>query len=190
MAPPIELPDSLGDGRVRLRSLRKDDLEPWVRAFAEDPQLGVMTGTESDPTIAEMRERLKRWRDRAKSGLGAGYVIADSVSDELLGAVNLFALDWHSRRGEIGVWLAPEARGQGYDDAAVALLLDLAFSHLGLERIELTTIPENESVIELAQRLGFRREGVLRGRNVERGRRVDIVFHGLLREDWAARHAA
>ena len=32
--------------------------------------------------------------------------------------------------------------------------------------------------------LGFRQEGVLRKRNVERGRRVDIVWFGVLREEW------
>jgi RimJ/RimL family protein N-acetyltransferase len=48
----------------------------------------------------------------------------------------------------------------------------------------MTTIPENQIVPALARRLGFRQEGILRRRNVERGRRVDIVWFGLLREEW------
>jgi RimJ/RimL family protein N-acetyltransferase len=39
-------------------------------------------------------------------------------------------------------------------------------------------------VAALARRLGFTREGVLRKRNVERGRRVDVVWFGVLREEW------
>ena len=42
----------------------------------------------------------------------------------------------------------------------------------------------------LAARLGFTHEGVLRARNVERGRRVDVVWFGLLREEWAGERDA
>jgi RimJ/RimL family protein N-acetyltransferase len=50
----------------------------------------------------------------------------------------------------------------------------------------MTTTPENPAVPALAQRLGFTQEGVLRSRNVERGQRVDLVWFGLLREEWQA----
>jgi RimJ/RimL family protein N-acetyltransferase len=36
-------------------------------------------------------------------------------------------------------------------------------------------------------RLGFTREGLLRSRNLERGRRVDVVWFGILRDEWASR---
>ncbi len=48
----------------------------------------------------------------------------------------------------------------------------------------MTTTPENPSVPALARRLGFAQEGVLRKRNVERGQRVDVVWFGVLREEW------
>jgi RimJ/RimL family protein N-acetyltransferase len=56
---------------------------------------------------------------------------------------------------------------------------------LDLLRVEMTTTPENAAVPALARRLGFKQEGILRARNIERGQRVDIVWFGLLREDWA-----
>jgi RimJ/RimL family protein N-acetyltransferase len=34
------------------------------------------------------------------------------------------------------------------------------------------------------ERIGFRREGVLRGWHVHRGERRDVVILGLLREEW------
>ncbi len=128
MAPPIVTPESLEDGRVRLRALTERDLAPWRQAFADDPTLGVVLGSEQDPSEQELRDRLARWPDRAAEGRGVDFVIAEPQSDDLLGAVNLFALDWHSRRGEIGIWLRPEARGRGVGSAAVGLLLDWAFA--------------------------------------------------------------
>ena len=48
----------------------------------------------------------------------------------------------------------------------------------------MTTTPENPAVPALARRLGFTEEGRLRARNVERGQRVDILWFGVLQEEW------
>ena len=48
----------------------------------------------------------------------------------------------------------------------------------------MTTTLDNVAVHAVARRLGFQREGMLRKRNVERGHRVDVVWLGLLREEW------
>ena len=48
----------------------------------------------------------------------------------------------------------------------------------------MTTLPDNAAALRLAEKIGFRREGVMRERNFERGARVDIVMLGLLARDW------
>ena len=186
MPPSIGQPESLEDGRVCLRPLAERDFTPWVDAFREDPGLGVMLGSEQDPSLDEMPARLNGGAERLADGKGAEFVVADAGTDDFLGAVNLFALDWHSRRGEVGIWLRRPARGRGLASAALTLMLGWAFDSLELERVEMTTIPDNEQLPRLAERLGFAHEGVLRARNLERGRRVDIIFYGLLRREWAA----
>ena len=67
---------------------------------------------------------------------------------------------------------------------ALALTLDWMFDGLDLDRVEMTTTPDNEAVFALAARLGFACEGTLRARNLERGVRVDVVMFGLLRGEW------
>ena len=64
------------------------------------------------------------------------------------------------------------------------LVVSWAFEELDVLRVELTTTPDNAGVFALAERLGFAHEGVLRKRNVERGERVDVVWFGVLREEW------
>jgi len=181
----IRLPGALEDERVRLRPLASRDFARWVDAHKEEPELGVMLGSEQDPSIDDLRGRLERSPERLAAGKSAELVIADARTDAFLGAVNLFALDWHSRRGEIGIWLSQRARGRGLASAALALMLDWTFDSLELERVEMTTIPDNKQLPRLAARLGFVHEGVLRARNLERGRRVDIIFYGMLRSEWA-----
>jgi RimJ/RimL family protein N-acetyltransferase len=182
--PAIALPREPTDGRVRLRRLEHADVDAYVAAFAADPELGRLLGLESDPDQAVLRDRLDRLDAAFASGRFVEVAIADAGSGEFLGSLTLHELDWKNRRGEVGFWIVPAARRRGVCEAAVRLALRWMFDGLDLERVELTTTTDNVALAGLAAKLGFRREGTMRGRNLERGRRIDIVQFGLLRDDW------
>ena len=98
----------------------------------------------------------------------------------------LHSIDWRHERGELGFWLAPDARGRGAATEGVGLLVNWAFSDLGLHRVEMITLPALPNfarVLALAKRLGFRQEGVMRERNLERGRRFDTMMLAVLRAE-------
>ncbi len=185
----IEIPERLSDGVVALRPLRDADVGAYAAAFAADPELGRLIGVETDPDEAAIRARVGD-TSGSDAGRHATLAIADAAADAFLGCLTLHTFDWTSRRCELGVWLATRARGRGAGTRAVSLALSWAFAELELLRVEMTTTPDNAAVPELARRLGFTREGLLRARNVERGERVDIVWFGLLREEWLGRAGA
>ncbi|MFZ1994458.1 MAG: GNAT family protein [Solirubrobacteraceae bacterium] len=182
----LALPEPLTDGRVTLRWMRVDDAPACAAAFRDDPDLGRLIGVERDPDETSIRERIAGQEERAAEGRGMQLAIADAESDAFWGSMILHSFDWHSRRAEIGFWLIPSVRGRGVGVAAVALAVSWAFAQLDLLRLEMTTTPENPAVPALARRLGFTQEGVLRARTIERGQRVDIIWFGLLREEWPA----
>jgi RimJ/RimL family protein N-acetyltransferase len=175
----------LTDGRVVVRALEQKDIEPYIRAFDEGESLLNLVGYEEVPT----RDRVERW-------LGDNwvdppelraweFVVADAKSDSFLGTIMLHSCDWRNKRAEVGFWIAAGARNQGFGSAALELLLDWAFRDLELERIEMIALPENERVPHIADKFGFTFEGRLRKRNYERGRRVDLLIWGLLKDDVA-----
>jgi RimJ/RimL family protein N-acetyltransferase len=180
----LELSEPLSDGRVTLRCMCAEDAAASARAFRDDPDLGRLIGVEHDPDEAGIGERIARQGEPAAQGRSFQLAIVDAVSDAFWGTMILHSFDWHSRRAEVGFWLVPGARGRGIGSAAVTLAVSWAFEAYDLLRVEMTTTPENPAVPALARRLGFTQEGVLRARNVERGRRVDIVWFGVLREEW------
>ena len=57
------------------------------------------------------------------------------------------------------------------------------FDDLGLERAQLVTTPDNAGSLAVARRAGFAQEGLLRGRDIEDGERIDVVVLGRLRSD-------
>lgn len=176
-------PRGLSDGVVAIRPLLAADAPAFAGAYRDDPTLGVMVGSERDPTEEEVIAQAEEPPGAARL---PALAIADARSLEFLGGIGLYRVDIHHRRGEVGFWLTPAARGRGIGSRAVGLVTGWAFESLGFERVELTTTPDNEPTLRLADRLGFTKEGVMRERNRERGRRVDVVMLAVLRRDWPA----
>jgi RimJ/RimL family protein N-acetyltransferase len=174
----VKLPEAPSDGVVRLRPLRPDDAAAYVGAFADDPDLARDRGLDRVPDEAAVLSWTEVTEDFAE------LAIADAGDDALLGSVILYSVSWRHRWGEFGYWLVPGARGRGLATRAAGLALRWMFEDLGLERAQLVTTPDNAGSLGVARRLGFVEEGLLRGRDIEDGRRIDVVILGLLRSDY------
>jgi RimJ/RimL family protein N-acetyltransferase len=180
--PSLPVPENLEREGVVLRRLRARDAGPFAAAFREDPDLGVMIGADEDPTENGVRRFIARQPGLRARGEFLGMAVTDSSRRPFLGHVMLHTLAWRHRRAEIGYWLVPSARGHGVGRTAVSLLVGWAFEELGLERLEITTTPDNGAARALAGSLGFAEEGVMIARNLERGRRVDVMILARLRK--------
>jgi aminoglycoside 6'-N-acetyltransferase len=86
---------------------------------------------------------------------------------------------------EIGFGIpVASAHGKGYAKEAVKLLLDYLFSGYPLVRISAFTDEENLPAQKVMERVGFRREGILRGAMFRDGQWRDIAIYGILRQEW------
>jgi RimJ/RimL family protein N-acetyltransferase len=150
-----------------------------ARAFEEDPHLAVDWGIDEIVTLEQATEWLTEHAELWERGEGRHLAVVDG--DEFLGGVNFHRFEPMHARAEVGFWLVPGARGRGIGSAAVRTACEWAFGHWDLHRIEMTTLPDNGGALALADKIGFTREGLLRQRNFERGKHVDIVMLAVLR---------
>ena len=155
--PALPLPEGLARDGIALRRMRARDAGPWVAAFREDPQLAVNVGAEEDLTEAGCAASSPGSRGLRAHGQYLGLTVTDATGRPFLGHVMLHSVAFRHRRGEVGYWLVPAARGRGVGRAAVGLLVDWAFEALALDRIEITTTPDNAAARALAASLGFSR---------------------------------
>lgn len=72
-----------------------------------------------------------------------------------VGCIDLFDLDVRNRKAAIGMYIAPEHRGKGYGQQAVAQLEELSFRHLGLDMIYAIIGEKNEACNKLYSRMKF-----------------------------------
>lgn len=201
--PVVPLPEPrLGDGVVVVRPFAPHDA-PAVAAACQDPLIQQYCYYVPSPyALADAEEFIARARRALLTGTAVECAIcADGRRDErapfapgeLLGAVNLDLFP-ERQAAETGYWVRREARGRGVAAAALRLVVAWAFEVVGVERLELMTETSNVPSQRLAERLGFRREGVARGYLAPRGARdrdlvdpahgrIDQVVYALLRAD-------
>lgn len=117
-----------------------------------------------------------------ESGVHLTWVIREG--ERLIGTIGFYRVDGKGS-GEIGYWIAPDARGGGYLREAAQTVIDWGFAPdgLGLVRIEWRAVAGNVASARAARALGFRYEGLLRQALVGPRGRDDGWIAGLLATD-------
>lgn len=175
--------EPLVDGPTALRPWREADIPAIVRA-CQDPEIPRWTRVPSPYGEADARAFMLQRYDAIATATAAPYAIVRAEDHaQLLGSIALMDLEWEHRRGEVGYWLAREARGAGHATRAVGLICRWGFDQLGLERIALMASTGNPASQRVAERSGLTREGVLRSSYRGREGRQDMVAFGLLVTD-------
>jgi RimJ/RimL family protein N-acetyltransferase len=153
------VPPTLTDGVVTVRGLRESDVPALVRA-CQDPEIPRWTRVPSPYTAEDARALLAAAATEAAAGIGVALAVAEA-GDGLVGTIGLTGLE-QAGAGEIGYWVAREARGRGAATRAVRLLREWAARDLGLERLEILAHRDNAASQRVAERAGFAATGETR----------------------------
>jgi RimJ/RimL family protein N-acetyltransferase len=168
----------LHDDGITLRPWRLEDAAA-VEVACRDPEIPRWIPWVPSPYTREHAEAY------VQACLEAGderlpLAVADAETGEVLGSIDL-QLNSHRYRGHVGYWVAAPARGRGVCTRALRVLSSWALDELELQRMELITDPENLASQRVAEKVGYRREGVLRAHlRHSDGRVRDSVMFSLL----------
>lgn len=198
MTPLAEL--RLSTARLHLRPLAAGD-EADLFAIFGDPQVMRYWSTPPWQGLDEAGAMIERDRQALAGREDLRLALVPHTGDaagRVVGTVSLFRIDASNRRAEIGYALARVQQGRGLMNEALQALVGAAFDHtpgapfddLALHRLEADADPRNAASCRALERLGFRREGLLRERWQVGGEVSDSAWYGLLRPDWLAAQAA
>src|SRR5215216_876093 len=130
----IPLPDpALADGDIRLRPWRRRDVAA-VTAACQDPEIPRWTVVPHNYTERHARDFISGTAGDLSAGRELAMAVVDT-DDRVLGALGMANFDWTDMKGEIGYWMAPEARRRGVGARATRMLAEWAVRTLGLERV-------------------------------------------------------
>ena len=166
---------------VRLRDVRPDDAElidRWNRAA-----LGGFNdfGLPREPMAPEVLALGPLRNERG------GRLIVETLAGKPVGTIDMRVSPYGpppwSNAWQIGIELAPEARGRSYGSEAQRLLADWLFATTSANRVEAATDIDNVAEQRSLEKAGYQREGVLRGAQFRAGGYHDLVFYARLRSD-------
>ena len=120
---------------------------------------------------------------RRDSGEALELAIVDR-EDWLIGIIAVLEVSRRDRRAVVGIWLGQAYWGTGASAEAEALLAQLVFGPLRMERLAAWVDVRNVRSQRAFERLGYAREGVLRGWHRHGDERRDLVAFAVLREDF------
>jgi RimJ/RimL family protein N-acetyltransferase len=169
--------------RVHLRGLVEDDLGALFALYS-DPAVLRYWSHRPWHLEAQAREYLANSQKGFAERTFLQWGMASNDGDRVIGTVTLFGFRPEHRRCELGYALLAAHWGRGYAREALGLVLDFAFDALDLYRVEADVDPRNTGSIHLVERLGFKREGLLRARYHVGGEVQDSAFYGLLQSEW------
>jgi [ribosomal protein S5]-alanine N-acetyltransferase len=106
------------------------------------------------------------------------------ATHELLGSISL-TFTPAFERAEMGYWIGVPHWGRGYATEAARALIDYGFGTLRLNRIQAHHMAENLASGRVMEKVGLTREGCSPQALKKNGRFHDLIFYGVLREDWA-----
>jgi ribosomal-protein-alanine N-acetyltransferase len=170
--------------RLALRRLTPADAGD-AAAFFGDPEVGrhtVWWGQVARHGLAGFLAQLER--DMVAREFAVWGIVPKEVG-RVCGFVGLVPITAAHDRAELGYALARPCWGRGYALEAARAAVDCAFARLRPHRLEAYTSVENAASGRILDRLGFRREGVLRGYAVIRGVPRDRAIHALLSQEWS-----
>ncbi len=143
----------------------------------------------SGPAKLWTPKEMKEWMEKHADEL-YNFAIRTLGDDRMIGNVDLSGVNWVARDCWVGIGIgAREDWGKGYGTDAMNLILQFAFENLNLNRVSLTVFEYNERAVNSYRRVGFAEEGRLRQWMQRGGERYDLIFMGVLREEWEAARA-
>ena len=178
-ATPVSLPPGgLTAGGLVLRPWHATDAAALVAAV-DDPEIHRWLDAIPDPyTPADAEEFMFSTRRGLTEGRGVDLAVTGD--GELVGSIGLRFTADNPGLGDVGYWVAAEARGRGVATTATRALSDWALGDLGLRRVELYADVGNAASLAVAERAGFELEGIRRSWRAVWGKPRDFAVYARL----------
>jgi len=178
------LPVVLEDGHVRLEPMTAGHVDA-LRAAAADGELWTLRVT-SVPEPQDMAAYVEHALRQQAEGSRLPFAVVDAADGRVVGSTSYHDIVPAVERLEIGwTWYAKSVQRTHVNSAAKLLLLAHAFETLGAQLVGWRTDAFNFASQRAIERLGAKKDGVLRHHALRRDGSVrDTVMYSLTAGEW------
>jgi RimJ/RimL family protein N-acetyltransferase len=167
---------------LTLREVTHDDASPLLDLLATKDVSRFMSPL--PPTLASFGRFVEWVHQQRAAGLCIAFVVVPPGFTSPIGMFQVRSLEARFQTAEWGFALGAPFWGTGLFAVAARLVLDFAFTTVGVRRLEARACAENRRGNGALRKLGATPEGVLRRSFLWEGRYHDQVLWSLLDSDW------
>ncbi|MEJ5227561.1 UDP-4-amino-4,6-dideoxy-N-acetyl-beta-L-altrosamine N-acetyltransferase [Thermodesulfovibrio sp.] len=160
--------------------LNRQTLET-IRKFRNHPEIRKWMYSDDIITKREHRNFVNSLRKDRKNF----YFLAIKDTN-LIGVISIKKLDIKNRNGYLGIYVNPEEKTKNLGKILGKVLIKLAFEILKLHTLKLEVLENNERAINLYEKLGFKREGLLREFVYKDNNWINVIIMGLTENEYFA----
>lgn len=182
----VELPQTpmIQGEKIWLRAMEKRDIAAFAKG-RNDLNIGYEAGHYFPESMTSLEKWYENLMNEHHGKDGFYFTICRRESDEIVGFIWLWHLNYKDSKAEISIFLAEtELMGEGLGTDTLYAILDFGFNNLPLERIYLVVRAGNKRAIHSYEKGGLMVEGTLRKSTRYHGKLVDDLIMSILRDEW------
>ncbi|MBU5467852.1 GNAT family N-acetyltransferase [Virgibacillus sp. MSJ-26] len=164
--------------KLGLRALEKEDLD-FIHRLNNNPDIMSFWFEEPYQTKVELEDNYMKNKDNKHVRL---FIL--EKSNEQLGLVALFSIDYIHRKAEFAIMIDPIHQGFGYSSKATKLAMAYAFNTLNLNKLYLIVDETNIKAIHVYEKVGFTKEAVLKNEFFVNGSYHNSVIMSMFQDEY------
>ncbi|MCA1054337.1 GNAT family N-acetyltransferase [Rossellomorea aquimaris] len=175
--------------RLFLRKMEMNDADRMFDYIFSDTR--VMDHLIKGPhqSISETKARLTEITQQYESDTFCYWGMVLKESGELIGTIDLFNFDDDTENCEVGYDIGYQWWNQGYGTEALQAIVEFAFRMMNIHKISATHGMDNPASGKLMEKVGMKREGIIRHMIRKDGQYKDCGIYGILQEEYVERNA-
>ena len=170
---------------INLRELQEKDA-PLMLEWMHDPE--IQKCFQRDMIAMSLQDaenfcRLSKTGQKLEEGQCYHYAIVNEY-DEYIGTISLKNINLKAKSAEYAISIRRQAQGKGIAKEATYLILKKGFNELGLHRIYLHVLANNERALKFYEKVGFKYEGEFREHMFLEGEYISLKWYAMLKNEF------
>ncbi|MGB3367673.1 MAG: GNAT family protein [Acidaminobacteraceae bacterium] len=174
---------TLKTDRLLLRELLDSDSTDLYEIFSSE-KVTKYYGMFPVTSIEAIMHMINNFSVGFKDHRSIRWGIVEKTSGKVIGTCGFHNINKHHFRAEIGYELSESYWNNGYMKETLQTILSFGFKVMNYKRIEALIYPDNSFSIKALEKLGFKKEGLLRDYMCFRNKTTDLFIYSLLEREF------
>lgn len=170
--------------KFTLREIAERDAEDFYNYASDEAVKKYLSDDDIPKSVDNAKEELSYWAKLFRYKAGFYWAIEDNETKKMIGTCGFNNWSTTHGRAEISYDLAVPHWGKGIMGSSIKEICRFAFQKMKVHRIQATVACDNVRSIKMLERLGFKKEGIMRNFGVLHGFSRNFYMYSLIRGEY------